>query len=92
MSRFDYQRLVLGKLFQILHDEAILHPVLANLSGFSVSDQFVGIKGDIEAEVVVDHHLKGFSLDAASAIFVDGFRFQIACGTEAVSVDPPARA
>ena len=37
------QCLFLGKFFQILLNQSILHPILANLPGFTISNKFVGI-------------------------------------------------
>ena len=62
---FDDERLVAGEDFEVLFYQAVLHPVLAHLSRFTIGDEFVGIEGDVETEVVVDHHLKGLALDAA---------------------------
>ncbi|OPZ11118.1 MAG: hypothetical protein BWZ06_01777 [Bacteroidetes bacterium ADurb.BinA261] len=87
MSAFDDECLVLRQFFEISFDEAVLHPVLTNLTGFAVGNQLVGIKRNIEAEVIVDHHLKSFSFDAFPLVFVDGFGFQIAFGTIAIPID-----
>ena len=54
-----------------------MHPVLAYLSGFAVCDQFVGVQGNIETQVVVNHYLEGFSLYAFPFVFVNRFGFQI---------------
>ena len=43
MSGFNNQCLFLGKFFQILLNQSILHPILANLPGFTISNKFVGI-------------------------------------------------
>ena len=37
MSGLNNQRLFLGKFFEVLFYQSILHPVLADLSGFTVS-------------------------------------------------------
>ena len=87
MPALDYECLVLRKLFQILHDQTVLHPVLAYLSRFAVCNQLVWVEGDIETEVVIDHHLKSFAFDALSSVCVDGLGFQVALGAVAVTVD-----
>ena len=62
MSGLDHECLLARQYFEILLDQAILHPVLANLPGFAIRDQFVWIESDIETEIVVDHHLESLSL------------------------------
>lgn len=68
--------------------EPVLHPVLAYLSGFSVCDQFVGIKCHIKIQVIVDHDLNGLSGQAFPFVFVHGFSVDSSVGTETVAVDP----
>ena len=87
MSALDDERLVLGQLFEVLLDEAVLHPVLADLSCLAIGDKFVWIEGDVEAQVVVNHHLEGFPFDTSSLVFVDGFGLKVALGAETVSID-----
>ena len=48
MPRVNDQNLVGLHLLQIAFDQAILHPVLKDLTRFPVSDQFVGIEGNVE--------------------------------------------
>ena len=48
MSAFHHERLLVGHDFQVLLDEAVLHPVLAYLASFSVCHQFVRIEGNVE--------------------------------------------
>ena len=44
MPAFDNERLVIGKDFEVLFYQAILHPVLAHLPRLAVSDKFVRVK------------------------------------------------
>ena len=92
VSAFDNERLVIGKDFEILLYQAVLHPVLAHLPGFAIGDELVGIEGDVETEVVVYHHLKGFALDAAPFVLVNGLRLEVALRTITVTVNASARA
>ena len=48
----DHECLLARQYFEILLDQAILHPVLANLPGFAIRDQFVWIESDIETELL----------------------------------------
>ena len=81
------QSLLVGHDLQILLDQAILHPVLADLTGLAVGDQLIGIQSDVEVQVVVDHDLDGAALDADALVLVDGLAVQLALGTEAVAID-----
>ena len=90
MPAFDDERLVAGEDFEVLFYQAVLHPVLAHLSRFAIGDEFVGIEGDVETEVIVYHHLKGLALDAASFVFVNGLCLEVALRTVAVAVNASA--
>ena len=92
MTRFDHERLLVGHLLEIFLDEAVLEPVLAYLTGLAVGYEFVGIEGDVEAEVVVDHHLESLACEAFSFVFVDRLGLEVALGTPAVGVDASAGA
>ena len=83
----DDEGLLVGQLLEVLLDEAVLHPVLADLTGLTVGDQLIGIESDVEVEVVVDHDLNGLALDALALVLVDGLAVELALGTEAVTVD-----
>ena len=72
VARLDDEGRVLVDDLEVLLDEAVLHPVLADLPGLAVGDELVGVEGDVEVEVVVDHHLEGPALDAAAPVLVDG--------------------
>ena len=74
----------------MLPAEPVLHPVLADLPRLSVGDKFVGIEGDVETKVIVDHHLEGLAFDAIPFVFINGLRLQVALRTVAVAVDAPA--
>ncbi|MBS1239090.1 MAG: hypothetical protein H6R38_408 [Deltaproteobacteria bacterium] len=84
------QGLLAGEDFQVAPDQPVLHPVLADLAGLAVGHQFVGVEGDLEVEVVVDHHLEGLALDAAALVLVDGPALDRPRRAEAVAVDPTA--
>ena len=87
MAGHDDQRLLVGQLLEVLLDEAVLHPVLADLTGLTVGDQLIGIERNVEVEVVVDHDLNGAALDALALVLVDGLAVELALGTEAIAVD-----
>ena len=89
MSGLNDQCLLRSKFFEILLDQKVLHPVLTNLSGFTISNKLIGIQRDIKTEIVVNHYLKGFAFHTFATIFINRSGFQIACGTEAVSVNSP---
>ena len=61
MTGRHHQGLVLGQCFQVIFYQAILHPVLADRSGFTIGHQFVRVEGNVKIKVVIDHHLEGFS-------------------------------
>ena len=84
----DHQGLLVGHHLQVLLDEAILHPVLADLSGLPVGHQLIGVEGHVEVQVVVDHHLEGPGLHAVSPVLVDGPAPDPPLRAEAVAVDP----
>ena len=88
MTGADHKSLFFCDLFQVFFYEPVLHPVLAYLSGFSVCDQFVGIKCHIKIQVIVDHDLNGLSGQAFPFVFVHGFSVDSSVGTETVAVDP----
>ena len=87
MAGHDHQGLLVGQGFQVLLDEAILHPVLADLAGLTVGGELVGVERHVEVQVVVDHDLDSLALDAVALILVDGLAVELAGGTEAVAVD-----
>ena len=91
MSAFNDQCLFLCQDFKILLDKTVLHPVLANLSRLTVRHQLVRIKGYVETQIIVYHHLKGSSLNAFSLIFINRFRFKVALRTITISVNPSTR-
>ncbi|MPM57010.1 hypothetical protein SDC9_103827 [bioreactor metagenome] len=88
VTAHDHQRLLVGQHFQILLDETVLHPVLADLTGLAVGHQLVGVQGHVKVQVILDHHLEGLALDAAALVLVNGLAGQAALGTEAIAVDP----
>ncbi len=89
MARRHHEGLMLGHLGQVLLDEEVLHPVLADLARLAVGDELVGVKGHVEVQVVVDHDLHPLGLQDAAGVLVDGFPEDSALGAEAVAVDAP---
>ena len=87
MATLHDQGLVLCQFLQVHFEEAILHPVLADLARLAVGHQLVGIEGYVESQVVVYHHLESLSLDALAFVLVDGFRLEVSFRAEAVAVD-----
>ena len=90
MAALHDQGLVLGQFLQIHFEEAVLHPVLADLSRLAIGHQLVGVEGDVEGQVVVYHHLEGFPFDALAFVLVDGFRLEVSFRAIAVAVDAAA--
>ncbi len=86
VPRLDYECLVLSEFLKILLYEPILHPVLAHLTGFAVSDELVRIKSDVETQIVVDHHLKCLAFDAFPFVLINRFCFKVALRTVTVAV------
>jgi len=84
----DHQGLGVVHDLEVALDEQVLHPVLADLAGFTIGHQLVGVEGDIEVQVVVDHHLHGLCFGDAANVGVDGPAGDLAVGPEAVAVDP----
>ena len=87
VARHDHQGLLVGHDLQVLLDKAVLHPVLADLAGLAVGDQLVGVEGDVEVQVVVDHHLESLGLGTVALVLLDGLAVELAGGAEAVAVD-----
>ena len=73
--------------FEVLFDEAVLHPVLADAARLAVRDELIGIKRDLEVQVVVDHDLERLSLNAVTFIFINRLAVDAACGAETIAVD-----
>ncbi len=84
--------LVLIHDFEVPFDEQVLHPVLTDLTGFAVGDQFVGVECDVEIEIILDHDLHGPGLGDLAAVLLDRFAGEPACRTVAVTVDTAHRA
>ena len=87
MAGHHNQSLLVRHDLQVLLDQTVLHPVLAHLSGLAVGHQFIGVQRHLEVQVVVDHHLERFALDAVAFIFVDGLAVQLSLWPETVSID-----
>ena len=90
MPGFDHQRLVRGEDFEVLLDQAILQPVLADAARFAVGDQFVRIERDIRVQVVVDHHLKSLAFEASALILVDWLAGETLRRHVPIRIDPAA--
>ncbi len=91
MTRLYNQRLVVGQFLKVFLDKTILEPVLAHLTSLTVCNKFVGIEGDVETEVIVDHHLKSLTRQAFALILVDRFGSQITLGAPAICIDTSTR-
>ena len=87
MPRLDHECLLVRQYFEVLLDQAVLHPVLTDLSGLAICNQLVWIKSDIETKIVIDHHLEGFSLQTSAFILIDRFGLQISLRPVTISVD-----
>ena len=62
MPAFDDERLVAGEgTSRYCFIRRYCIQFLAHLSRFAIGDEFVGIEGDVETEVIVYHHLKGLA-------------------------------
>ena len=79
-----------GHYLQVLLDQAVLHPVLADAARLPIGNQFVGIEGDLEVEVIIDHYLEGLALDAVATVFTNRLGVDPAGGAIAVGVDAAA--
>jgi len=88
MARFHHQSAILVEDLQIVADQSVLHPVLADLARLAVGDEFVGVEGHVEVKIVVNHDAESPSLDAAPRIFVDRKALEPPGGPEAIPVDP----
>ena len=87
MAGFHDQGLIPGQLFQIALDQLILHPVLANLTGFSIGYELIWVQGHIKIQIVIDHDLKRPAFDAVALILVDGPALDGAWRPEAITID-----
>ena len=90
VAALDDEGHVLGQLLEVFLEEPVLEPVLAHLAGFPVGDQLVGVKGDLEVQVVVDHDLESLPRQALALVVRDGPAPDAPLGPEAVGVDPAA--
>ena len=88
MTRFNHQGLVFCHNFQVFLDQVVLHPVGTDRSCFPISDQFIGIKSNFKAQVVVDHDLHSLSSCAFSFVLIDWFSVDPIFWTEAIAIDP----
>ena len=87
MSGFDNESLVIVKFLKIFLDQTVLHPVLAYLAGLAVCDEFVGVEGDVKAQVVVNHYLERLAFYTFALVLVNGLCLQVALRTETVAID-----
>ena len=88
MPGADHQGLGVIHDLQVAFDQEVLHPVLADLARLTVCDQFVGVEGYVEVEVVVDHHLHGLRLGDAADVAVDGLSRDLSGRSVAIAVYP----
>ena len=91
VARFDDEGLLLGHGPEVRLQQAVLHPVLAHLACLAVGDQFIGIEGHVEIEVVVDHDLAGPALDAIAGVRINGVSLDRPRRPEPVGIDPAHR-
>ena len=87
MTGFHHQRLVFRQLFQISLNQPVLEPVLTNLPGLSVGNQFIWIQSHFEVQVIFNHDLEGLSCQAFSFIFADRLAVDPSLRPVTVSVD-----
>src|SRR5699024_4492902 len=87
MSAHHDQCMMMSQLLQIFLNQLILHPILAYLSGLSISNQFIRIKGYFMIQIIIDHYLEGFSLNTFSLIFINRFSINPLLRHETVSVN-----
>ena len=87
MTGSHYQSFFSGQFFQVFFNQAILHPVLTDLTGFSVGDQLVRIERHIKVQVIIDHDLKRTAFDAAAVVIIDRPSLDMPRGSKAVAVD-----
>ena len=90
MAGHDDEGLLVGEVFEVFLDEAVLHPVLADLAGLAVGHELIGIERYVKIQVVVDHDLNGAALDTFALVLVNGLAGKLALRAEAVAVDPAA--
>ena len=90
VARFHDQGLMVGHDFQVFLDQVVLHPVSADRSSFSIGNQFIRIKGDFKAQVVVNHDLHSLSCGTVSFILVNGLAVDAFFWTPAVAINPSA--
>ena len=90
MTRFNHQGLVFCHDFQVFLNQVVLHPVGTDRSCFPISDQFIWIKSNFKAQVVVDHDLHSLSSSAFSFVLIDWFSVDPIFWTEAIAIDPTA--
>ncbi|KAF5078551.1 hypothetical protein DSECCO2_139590 [anaerobic digester metagenome] len=72
VAAHDHQRLLICQDLQILFNQAVLHPVLADLPRFAIGHQLVGIQRHVEIEVILDHDLKRLTLGAVALVLLNG--------------------
>ena len=90
VTRFNDQGLVFCHHFQVFLDQVVLHPVSTDRSCFSISNQFIRIKGNLKAQVVVNHDLHCLSSSAFSFVLINWFSIDAIFWTEAIAIDPTA--
>ena len=87
MSTFNDKCLILSQYFKILLNETILHPVLTDLPRFAISDEFIRIESNVEAEIIVNHHLERFTFNTISFVGIDRLRLEVSLRTISVTVN-----
>ena len=91
IAALHHERLMIRHDLKILLDETVLKPVMADAARLAVRDELVGIKTDLEVEVVVDHDLESLALRAVPLVLINGLAVDPTCRTIAVRIDTPVR-
>ncbi len=87
MAGVHHQRLLVGHLRQVLHNQAVLRPVLEHGAVAAVGDQLVRVLRHRRIQVVLDHQHDGGRLATLRRIGVDGAGVHLVVRTIPVHVD-----
>ena len=90
VARFYNQGLMVCHDFQVFLDQVVLHPVSADRSSFSVGNQFIRIKSDFKAQVVVNHDLHSLSCGTVPFVLINWFAVDAFFWTPAIAINPSA--
>ena len=87
MSRIHHECLFVSHRSEVLHDKAVLGPVLEHGSVTSICDQFVRMLCHAVVEIVLDHRHDRSRLTRLGRIFIYRPGIHLVVRTEAVHVD-----